>query len=254
MTNKSVYIFENVDVQRVKVGMTTNKPTDRLRSINDMWDQISATCQVCGGRRLINLRDGLMPTHRTSGFNCAGSLKPPLERDVSIAESYLSDLKQRHSKSTGTDKGSLTRMINNLEKRIERFRHLELPVGKWQIAVVFYTENAEAVESLTHQILDKCLDEQAPFGEVFCCSVHEATKAVEQALSHLNLLNSAKKETQAKTELVSHKEFPKHQDSERKTAKFECAMCGSQWEGVDPGINSCPVCGTHLYSRLLTYL
>lgn len=260
MANKSVYIFENVEAQRVKVGMTANQPADRLRSINDMWSRVNATCQICGGRRLINLRAGLMPTHRTSGphhtfgFNCAGSLKPPIESDVTIAESYLDGLKQQHSKSIGSEKGSLTRMINNLEKRIERVKHLEFPVGGWQIAVIFYTKNAEAVESLTHQILDKYLDKQAPFGEVFCCSVLESTKAVEQALSYLNLLNSAKKETQTRTDCTSCKESHNHQIPERKPAKFECAMCRSQWEGVDPGINSCPACGTHLYSRLLTYL
>lgn len=260
MTNESVYIFENIEAQRVKVGMTVNQPADRLRSINDMWDQYKATCQVCGGRRLITLRNGLMPTHstsgphHTSGLNCAGSLKPPLERDVSIAKSYLGDLKQRHCKSTGTEKGSLTRMIRNLEKRIELFRYLELPVGIWRVGVVFYTGNAGAVESLAHQILVDRLDKQAPFGEVFCCSVHEAEKAVEQALSRLDLLDSASKETQVRTELTSYKEFPEYQDPERKPAKFECAMCRSQWEGVEPGINSCPECGTHLYSRLIAYL
>ena len=196
----AVYIFENSEAQRVKVGMTINQPVDRLRSINDMWTQFKATCQICGGRRLINLPNGLIPTHitsgphNTSGHNCAGSLKPPLERDVSIAESYLGDLKLRHSSSTSTEKGSLTRMIKNLEKRIELYRHLELPVGKWQIGVVFYTDNADAVESLTHQILAKHLDQKAPFGEVFCCSVSEATEAVEQALSRLDLLCSARKE------------------------------------------------------------
>ena len=225
-----------------------------------MWAQFKATCQICGGRRLINLRDGLIPTHstsgphHTSGLNCAGSLKPPLERDVSIAESYLGDLKQRHSKSTGTEKGSLTRMIKNIEKRIELYRHLELPVGKWHVGVVFYTGNAEAVESLTHQILDERLDKQAPFGEVFCCSVSEATKAVEQALSRLDLLDSARKETQIRTERTLYEEFPEYQDPERKPAKFECAMCRSQWEGVDPGTNFCPKCGTHLYSKFLAYL
>jgi len=204
--NEAVYIFENVEAQRVKVGMTINKPADRLRSINYMWAQFDATCQICGGRHVINLLDGLIPLHSTSGphhtfgFNCAGSLKPPLERDVTIAESYLGDLKQRHSKSTGTEKGSLTRMIKNLEKRINLYRQLELPLGEWQVAVVFYTRNAEKVESLTHQILDERLDKKAPFGEVFCCSVSEATKAVEQALSRFDLLDSARKETPVRTD------------------------------------------------------
>lgn len=251
---EAVYIFENVEAQRVKVGMTINRPADRLRSINDMWIQFKATCQICGGRRLINIRDRLIPTHSTSGLKCAGSLKPPLERDVSVAESYLVDLKQLHSKSTGTGKGSLTRMIKNLEKRIELYRYLELPVGKWEVGVVFYTDNAEAVESVTHQILDESLDKNAPFGEVFCCTVSEATEAVEQALSRLDLLESARKEIQIRTESALYKDFTKNKDPERKPAKYECVMCQSQWEGVEPGGNSCPNCGTHLFSKFLTYV
>ena len=255
----AVYIFENVEAQRVKVGITVNQPNDRLRAINDMWVQFKATCQICGGRRLINLKDGRMPTHSTSGphytsgRNCAGSLKPPLESDASIAESYLDDLKQQHSKSTGTKKGSLTRMIKNLEKRIELYRHLGFPVGKWQPGVVFYTDNAGEVESLAHEILDDRLDKHAPFGEVFCCSVPEATEAVEAALSQLGLLHSVKKEVPSRAERTSHKEEP-YEAPERKPAKYECVICRSQWEGVEPGINSCPKCETHLNSRFLGYL
>ena len=43
---EAVYIFENVEAQRVKVGMTINQPADRLRSINDMWTQLNNLCQI----------------------------------------------------------------------------------------------------------------------------------------------------------------------------------------------------------------
>jgi len=143
--NEAGYIFENLEVQRLKLGMTINCPADRLKSINDMWVQIKATCQICGGRRLIHLRDRLMPTHTTAGAHqlsghCSGSFKPPLERDASLAEPYLDDLKQRHSRSAGTEKGSLTRMIKNLEKRIEQYKDLKYPVGKWNIGVFLYSK------------------------------------------------------------------------------------------------------------------
>jgi DNA-directed RNA polymerase subunit RPC12/RpoP len=239
--------------------MTINHPADRLRSINDMWSQFKGTCQICGGRRLINIRDGVMPKHKTSGAhnisgNCSGSLKPPLERDFSLAESYLVDLKQRKSRSTGTEKGSLTRMINNLEKRIEIYRHLEPPVGIWQFGVAFYTENAEAVEFLAHKILDERLDKQAPFGEVYCCSLSEATEAVEHALWQLGLLDSTRKETQSPSDHTLNRELPEYQDPERKPAKYECTICHSQWEGVEPGNNPCPKCRTHLFTKFLAYV
>ena len=256
---ESVYILENAEAQRVKVGMTIRDPIDRLKSINDMWLQFKGTCQLCGGRRLINLRDGVMPTHTTSGAHhsrgqCSGSLKPPLERDVSLAKSYLEDLKYRHGRSAGTEKGSLTRMIKNLEKRIELYSHLDFPVGKWHIGVVYYNEDAEATESLAHQILNDYLDTQASFGEVFKCSVSKAAKAVEQALSQLGLLESSRKETPARTEKYLPAAQSEYQEPERKPAKIECAMCRSQWQGVEPGINPCPKCGTHIFSRFLNYL
>ncbi len=62
------------------------------------------------------------------------------------------------------------------------------------MSTVFYTARAEQVELLSHKILAERLDEEAPFGEVFCCSVSEATEAVETALSQLGLLDSARKE------------------------------------------------------------
>ena len=36
----AVYIFENADAQRIKVGMTTNDVALRLRDVNDMWLQL----------------------------------------------------------------------------------------------------------------------------------------------------------------------------------------------------------------------
>jgi hypothetical protein len=69
-------------------------------------------------------------------------------------------------------------------------------VGEWQFGVAFYTEGVAEVELLSHKILEKHLDRLAPFGEVFCCSVSEATEAVETALSQLGLLHSVRKETQ----------------------------------------------------------
>jgi DNA-directed RNA polymerase subunit RPC12/RpoP len=191
----AVYIFENSKAQRVKVGMTINCVVDRLRDVNDKWLEQKVTCQICGGRRLINSR-GLVPQHVVSGRGCPGGNALPLEKDVELAESYLDNMKIRLSKLSGSEKGSASRIVKNLEKRIERYRNYNRPVGEWQFRIAFYTECAEQVELLSHKILEDHLDEMAPFGEVFCCSVPVATEAVETVLSQLGLLHSARKETQ----------------------------------------------------------
>lgn len=179
----AVYIFENTDAQRVKIGITAigvNDVVDRLIAVNDMWLQRKVTCQVCGGR-LLNIM-GLVPKHPKIYGHCPGSNALPLEKDVALAEAYLNKFSSRRK--------------NTLEKRIDRFRNYHQPIGRWQFRAAFYTEDVEKVEFLSHKILAEREDKQAPFGEVFCCSASEAAEAVETALSHLELLHSARKETE----------------------------------------------------------
>ena len=190
----AVYIFENIKAQRVKVGMTINGVVDRLRDVNDKWLERKAACQICGGRRLVTI-NGLVPRHVVSGIACQGGNALPLEKDIILAKSYLESMKICLSDLSGSEKGSATRIVNNLENRIERYRHYKGPVGEWKLGIVFYTKCAEQVELLSQNILEEYLDKLAPFGEVFCCSVSVTTKAVETVLSQLGLLHSARKET-----------------------------------------------------------
>jgi hypothetical protein len=192
-----VYIIENSTAQRVKVGMTgigVNSVVDRLRDVNDMWLERKVSCQICGGR-LVNV-GGRVPHHVVSGKGCPGGAALPLETNVEIAELYLENMKRRISELSGVEKGSVSRKIKTLQKRIEKYRYHNLPAGKWQFRVAFYTEGVAEVELRAHKILAEHLDKLAPFGEVFCCSVSEATEAVETALSELGLIHSARKETQ----------------------------------------------------------
>ena len=105
----AVYILENPKAQRVKIGMTINNVADRLRSVNDMWLEFKATCQICGGRCLVNDK-GLIPKHVISGRDCTGGNTLPLEKDVSLAEEYLETLKKNHGELSGNEKGSTTRL------------------------------------------------------------------------------------------------------------------------------------------------
>lgn len=190
----AVYIFENSEAQRVKVGMTISKVADRLNAVNDMWLQKKVTCQICGGR--LNNSLGRVPKHVGSGRSCSGGDALPLEKEVALAVSHLESTKNRLSKLSGSEKSSATRIINTLEKRIEKYRNYTQPVGDWQFKLVFYTKCAEQVELRAHELLNDFLDAQAPFGEVFCCSASAAEEAVQIALMQLGLFDAARKETE----------------------------------------------------------
>lgn len=210
----AVYIFENLKAQRVKVGMSINSTTnivDRLRDVNNKWLGRKVTCQICGQRRYINIK-GLVPEHVVSGISCAGGNGLPLEKNIALAESHLDYMKRSLAELYGNEKGSVRRKIKTLEKRIALYRFYIPPVGVWRLNTAFYTECAVEVELLTHEILAERLDRLAPFGEVFTCSVSEATAAVETALIQLGELHSARKEIE------------NYETSEK---YGECVICGN---------------------------
>jgi hypothetical protein len=189
----TVYILENSSVGRVKIGMTINKAVDRLSDINDIWLGRKVTCQICG-KRCANVQ-GRVPRHVVSGIRCLGGETPPLEEDIALVQTHLSKLKAGYGDLTRTEKGSATKIIKTLEKRIELYRSYKRPTEAWQLRISYYTECAEQVELLSHEILTERLDRAAPFGEVFSCSVAAATDGVEQALRHLGLLEDSRKVT-----------------------------------------------------------
>jgi hypothetical protein len=181
----AVYILENLEAQRIKIGMSTNNVALRLREANDMWLEYKVTCQVCGARRLAKLNGfgpRLVPKHAAKGIPCPGGGALPLESDTALAEAQLERMKLQ--------KGLMTRQINTLEERIRLRRQHNRAAGKWTIAAVYQTECAEQVELLSHTYLAERLDRSAPFGEVFCCSMSDAQGAVERALAQLGLPHS----------------------------------------------------------------
>lgn len=188
----AVYIFENSEAQRVKVGMTINDIEGRLEDINYMWNQKRATCQICGRRRLVDC-NGLIPKHVISGKGCSGGEFLPLEKDTRLAVLHLEELRLQADLLMANEKASAVRKFNSLEKRIALYRGIAEPVGEWKCNTVYYTKSAERVELLAHKFLEGKLDTSAPFGEVFSCSMIEAADAVEDALAKLGLLGSAKK-------------------------------------------------------------
>ena len=181
----SVYVLENAEAKRVKVGMTTNPVELRLRDVNDMWLGRKGTCQICGGR-LVMFR-GRIPPHVKSGILCPAKYAASLETDSVLAERHLANLKDRLGALSGTELGSVTRMIHRLERAIALPRHAARAVGHWTIATAFVTDYAGEVELLSHSFLAERLDVTVPFGEVFSCSVPEAIEAVQRALRQLGL-------------------------------------------------------------------
>jgi len=182
----AVYILENTKAQRVKVGTSINDPDARLTDVNDKWLGLKATCQICAARRIV-MGDKKFPEH---GNFCEGGNALPLEKDATLAKSHLAHMKRLRSSGNV----SVTRQINNLEKKIRLYQHYQQPRAMWQLNTTFYTEHAEHVELLSHKVLADHLDKLAPIGEVFSCSVAEASEAIESVLSELGLLEAARKE------------------------------------------------------------
>lgn len=189
----AIYIFENIKEERIKIGFTSNAHdiSSRLNDINDKWSDIQVRCQICGTHIV---RFGFItPRHPRIGNECPGSNQLPLELDVSFAESHLQELKKNVQSLSGSEKGSLTRRIKTLENRIELYRDYQPKTGIWKFRVAYISENAKKVESLTHEILVNDLDGKAPIGEIFCCTLLEATEAVKTSLNKLGLLERARK-------------------------------------------------------------
>jgi hypothetical protein len=182
----TVYILENTKAQRVKVGTTINNPDVRLTDVNDKWLGLKATCQICAARRIV-MGDKKFPEH---GHFCEGGNALPLEKDATLAKSHLAHMKRLRASGNG----SVTRQINNLEKKIRLYQHYQQPRAMWQLNTTFYTEYAEYVELRSHEVLADHLDKLAPIGEVFSCSVAEASKVIESVLSEFGLLEAARKE------------------------------------------------------------
>lgn len=223
----AVYVFENVEAQRIKVGMTINNVTDRLRDVNDKWSRIKVTCQICGTQRLAD-SDNFMPAHVGSGIRCAGSRISPLEDDRSIAKTHLENLRNDLNVLTGAKRSAVSKKIKTLQKRIAFYEQYKRPEGIWQFRLAFYTHQAERVELLSHEVLADKLDQSAPFGEVFCCSVSQAAEAIESVLDKLGLLNTVRKDVQS-------------DDTSEKYGN--CSICG----GNLTKRGSCPACVGRLF-------
>jgi|GEM_PF-2099377 len=199
----AVYILENTKAQRVKVGMTINNPDARLMDVNDKWLGLKATCQICAARRIV-MGDKNFPEH---GHCCEGGNALPLEKDATLAKTHLAHMKRLRSGGNT----SVTRQINSLEKKIQLYRHYQQPLAMWQLNTTFYTEDAAYVELRSHEVLADHLDKLAPIGEVFSCSVAEASDAIEFVLSEEGLLEAARKEVR----------------NDNTSKKYgNCSMCG----------------------------
>lgn len=180
----TIYILENLEASRLKIGVTINNPVERLKDVSRMWHGTKGICQVCSSRRLL-LPDGRMPKHVLSGNHCYGSGALPIESDVTIASQELNRLKANLELKVGRAKGSAAKRVKSLECLIEAYRNKPIQVGTWQMCTSFVTSNAYRVEQIIHELLANYLDESAPFGEVFTCSATEAIVAVEKALAQV---------------------------------------------------------------------
>jgi hypothetical protein len=175
-----VYILENKEAKRIKIGATLNHPDDRLTDIARMWRAFKGRCQICLSWRMLN--KGLMPRHVLSGKHCSGSGQLPLERSTFLAEKQLIDLQEQLPLLRGTDLNYATRRIKNLLKILQNYKENPVRIGKWQLRTSFETESAYLIEKTVHTALAEHLDKSAPFGEVFLCSAEEAVSIIETVI------------------------------------------------------------------------
>ena len=174
-----IYILENKDVQRIKIGATVNHPEDRLLDISRMWRAIKGRCQICLSWRL--LIDGRMPNH----VHCYGSGELPFEYSTQLAEEQLVDLQGRLPLIEGSDLNFATKRIKNLQKIIGSYKKNPKRIGTWNLLTSYKVDFAYTVEERVHQILAAHLDKDAPFGEVFSCTPEEAIAVVVNVIAQL---------------------------------------------------------------------
>ena len=218
----AVYILVNRAAKRIKIGMTINDVTGRLNDVNDKWMGFKGACQICGTRRVSGPAK-VMPRHRVSGKYCPGGGHPPIEFDTALAEEFKEKLEREVGQLSGISKSSHVRRISGLERRIALHDSFVPPLGRWEIAVIFHTKRAEHIELTSHKVLSECLDQSAPIGEVFSCSVSKATRVVESVLEDCGLLEAARKEVR---------------DDSVSSEFGSCSMCG----GALTCQGKCPSC------------
>lgn len=175
-----VYILENKDAKRIKIGATVNHPDDRLIDISRMWQGVKGRCQICLCWRI--LEDGLLPKHVLSMNHCRGSGEPPFEYSTKLAEEYLIDLQEQLPWLRGTALNFATKRIKNLRKILENYKENPMRIGVWELKTYFKIDSAYLVEAHAHKVLAAHLDKNAPFGEVFTCSAKEATAVIEECI------------------------------------------------------------------------
>ena len=176
-----VYILENKDANRIKIGATINHPDARLTDIARMWRAFKGRCQICLNWRMLD--KGLMPKHVLSGHHCGGSGKLPLERSTELAVEQLMNLQGQLPMLKGTDLNFATKRIKNLQKILNSYKENLLRMGKWELRASYKTDSAYPIEKHAHEVLAAYLDKDAPFGEVFTCSAEEAITVIEKAIT-----------------------------------------------------------------------
>lgn len=179
-----VYILENQDAKRIKVGATLNHPNDRLTDISRMWRVVKGRCQICLSWRM--LANGRMPNHVLTMQHCAGSGELPLEYSTKLAETQLIGLQGRLPGLSGSDLNYATKRIKNLRTILQNYKENPKCLGAWELRASFKTDSAYPIEKLVHQALAAYLDKSAPFGEVFSCTAEEAIMVVEELIARFS--------------------------------------------------------------------
>lgn len=84
------------------------------------------------------------------------------------------------------------RALNRDNPELEYYNgNKNLPLYVWTLAKSYKTKNYYKVEKLSHNYLKNYIDNDSPIGEVFKCTVEEASKSIECSLRDLGIYDEA---------------------------------------------------------------
>lgn len=119
---------------------------------------------------------------------------------------------------------------------LSRFLADDIPSKSWVFHPRYQQKKTEAEKILKNKLYSIEND-------------NRITKKTRSAHREQELFNGC---GNSSTDKDTHSLKPKTIDA--RPAQYECIMCHTIWSGFEPGLNECPKCGTHLYSRRVKYL
>ncbi len=160
-------------------------------------------------------------------------LKEPTNKMCGIVEVSLDKTHTLFNSSNAPGRESYKEILLSFLKN-------DLSSKKW----IFHPRYEISKNAAEQELLKRVKTENEKIARMFVSN--------KQAVSP-NIFEAIQQDDHSESYYAPPQEFSEYEEPERKPAKYECLMCHSQWEGIEPGKNLCPKCKTHLYSKFVAY-